>query len=131
MKIKFFLILTITIFLLSGCKFDPYQDPKYGEMAIDDWFQEETLGKIRKNIENIDEIVSKTCQFVESKSNKYVFDCELVYKEQGETVIPLSKNSKMNIYAVFIKEKGKTYDYKVYNSKSKGKPWQEDEYLKY
>lgn len=131
MKIKFFFISLITIILLTGCSLDPYKDPKYGEMAIDAWFKDETLGETRKKIENIDEIVSKTCSFVESKRNKYVFSCELVYKEKGETVIPLSKNSKMTIYSVFIKERGKTYDTKVYNSKSKGNPWEEDEYLNY
>lgn len=131
MKIKFFFISLITIILLTGCSLDPYRDPKYGEMAIDAWFKDKTLGETRKKIENIDEIVSKTCSFVESKRNKYVFSCEIVYKEKGETVIPLSKNSKMTIYSVFIKERGKTYDTKVYNSKSKGNPWKEDEYLNY
>ncbi len=130
MKIKFFLVVMI-IFLLSGCGLDPYQNPKYGAMAVDAWFSSKTLGDVRKNIENIDEIVSKDCQFLESSGNKYVFSCNLVYKEKGETVIPLSKNSNMHVYAVFIKKAGKTYDYKVYNSSSKDKVWEEDEYLNY
>ena len=131
MKIKYFLVLLITTFLLSGCSFDPYQDSKYGELAIDAWFESEYLGETRKNIENIDEIISKECTFIEGKGNKYVFSCEIVYKEKGETVIPLSKNSTIDVYAVFIKEKGNTYDYKVYNSSSKDKVWEEDEYLNY
>lgn len=131
MKIKYFFILLITIFLLSGCSFDPYQNPKYGEMAIDAWFKDKNLGKIRKSIENIDEVISKECTFIESKKNKYIFSCKIVYKEEGETVIPLSKNTSTNVYVVFIKEKGKKYNYKVYNSSSKNKVWEEDEYLNY
>lgn len=131
MKIKLFLTILITTFLLSGCSFDPYQDPKYGSLAIDAWFSSKHLGETRKNIENIDEIISKDCKFLESKKNKYVFSCKIVYKEKGETVIPLSKNSTINVYAVFIKEKGKTYDYKVYNSSIKDKVWEDDEYLDY
>lgn len=131
MKIKYFLLLFITLFFLSGCSIDPYQNPKYGEMTIDAWFKSKYLGETRKSIENIDEIISKQCTFIESKGKKYVFSCEIIYKEKGETVIPLSKNSTIDVYAVFIKEKGKTYDYKVYNSSSKDKVWEEDEYLNY
>ncbi len=131
MKIKFFLIFSLTILLLSGCSFDPYQESKYGEMAIDAWFSSKVLGDTRKKALNIDEIISKNCEFLESKENKYVFSCKIVYKEKGETVIPLSKNSTMNVYVVFIKEKGKSYDYKVYNPSSKNKVWEEDEYLNY
>ncbi|MGM9878627.1 MAG: hypothetical protein ACI31R_01175 [Bacilli bacterium] len=131
MKMKYFLLLFFITFLICGCYFDPYQDSKYGELAVSAWFDSKYLGDTRKNIENIDEIISKECKFVESKGNKYVFSCKIVYKEKGETVIPLSKNSTINVYAVFIKEKGKTYDYKVYNSSSKDKVWEEDEYLNY
>lgn len=131
MRIRLFLILMIVIFLLTGCAIDPYQKPKYGELAIDAWFSNKTLGKVRKKAENIDEIISKNCTFVESKANKYVFSCKIVYKENGETVIPLSKNSTIHVYAVFIKKSGKKFDYKVYNSSSKDKVWLDDEYLDY
>lgn len=131
MKIRLFLLTIVMTIILTGCSFDPYQNSKYGEMAIDAWFNDKTLGEKRKEIENIDELVSKNCTFVESKANKYVFSCEIVYKEKGETVIPLSKNSTIKVYTVFIKEKGKKYDYKVYNSSYKNKVWEEDEYLDY
>ena len=131
MWIRCFFIIFISMFFLTGCNIDPYQNGKYGELAIDAWFNSKQLGEIRKDIENIDEIVSKECLFLESKGNKYVFSCEIVYKEQGETVIPLSKNSKLNVYAVFIKEKGNKYGYKVYNSSLKDKVWEQDEYLGY
>lgn len=131
MKIRLFLLTIVMTIILTGCYFDPYQNSKYGEMSIDAWFNDKTLGEKRKEIENIDELVSKNCTFVESKGNKYVFSCEIVYKEKGETVIPLSKNSTIKVYTVFIKEKGKKYDYKVYNSSYKNKVWEEDEYLDY
>lgn len=131
MKIRLFLLTLIAIFLTTGCFADPYKEPKYGELAVDSWFENKTLGDVRKKTENIDEIVSKKCTFIESNANKYVFSCEIVYKEKGETVIPLSKNSTIKVYAIFIKEKGKTYDYKVYNSSYKDKIWLEDEYLDY
>ena len=131
MKFKLMLILIITTILLTGCSLDPYKQSKYGEMAIDAWFNNKTLGEKRKEIEKIDEIVSKDCSFLESKANKYVFSCKIVYKEKGETVIPLSKNSTKNIYVVFIKEKGNKYDYKVYNSSNPKGVWKNDEYLKY
>lgn len=130
MKIKFFLIVFVLLFI-SGCSFDVYSNTKYGEMAIDAWFNDETLGEVRRNAENINEIVSKECTFVESKDNKYVFDCKITYKEKGETVIPLSKNSVINVYAVFIKEDGDLYNYKVYNSQYRDEVWKTDEYLEY
>lgn len=135
MKIKIFLCLIFSLFL-TGCAFslDPYEESKYGEMAIDAWFNDETLGETRKKAENINEIVSTECNFLEKKSNKYVFNCKITYKEQGETVIPLSKNSTINVYTVFIKEDKNTYDYKVYNSKytkTSEKVWTQDEYLDY
>lgn len=130
MKIKFFLVIFIVL-LTCGCSLDPYIKPKYGEMAIDSWFNSEYLGETRKNIENISEIVSKECTFVESKANKYVFHCKITYKEKGETVIPLSKNSVMYVYAVFIKESSDKYDYKVYNSSYKDEVWKDDVYLDY
>lgn len=133
MRVKYILLFLLVIFLMSGCGFDPYVDSKYGDMAVDAWFNDKTLGEIRKNSENINEIVSKECEYLENKKNKYIFKCKIVYKEQGETVIPLSKNSELNVYAVFIKEKGNKFDFKVYNSKytKEDKIWQKDEYLDY
>lgn len=131
MKIRLFLLTCISIFITTGCFLDPYMKPKYGEMAIDSWFTNKTLGEVRKKAENIDEIVSRKCTYLENKGNKYVFSCEIVYKEKGETIIPLSKNSTIKVYSVFIKESGTKYDYKVYNSSYKNKVWLEDEYLNY
>lgn len=136
MKIKFFLLIIITFFL-CGCTIvylDPYTKPKYGYMAIDSWFKDKKLGKLRKKVEDIDEIVSKKCSYLENKGNKYVFECTLTITEQGETVIPLSKHVKKKVYVVFIKEKGNKYSSKVYNSKyvkEKRKAWKEDKYLDY
>ena len=79
----------------------------------------------------MDEMVSRKCTYLENNKNKYVFSCEIVYKEKGETVIPLSKNTTINVYAVFIKEKNNKYTYKVYNSKSSKDVWKNDEYLNY
>ena len=136
MKIKIFLFLIVIIFMISGCSIgiNPYKNPKYGELAVTTWFNDKNLGQIRKQTENINEIVNTECTFVDKKSNKYVFKCEITYKEKGETVIPLSKNSTINVYAVFIKEKKNTYDSKVYNSKYTNqdkKVWENDKYLDY
>lgn len=131
MKIRFILLMIGTTFILSGCGFNIYQSPKYGELAVDAWFSDKYLGETRKTIENIDEIVSRECAFLENQSNKYVFSCKIVYKEKGETVIPLSKNSAMKVYVVFIKESGNNYDYKVYNSSSSDGVWKTDIYLNY
>lgn len=118
---------------LTGCQLSPYKNSKYGEMAVDSWFNSEVLGEVRKSAENINEIVSRECTFVTSKFNKYVFKCKITYKEKGETVIPLSKNSVTDVYALFIKESGNKYSSKVYNSKytKEEKIWEKDEYLDY
>lgn len=131
MKIRFVLLIIVISFILSGCGFDIYQSSKYGELAVDAWFSDKYLGETRKAIENIDEIVSRECTFLENKSNKYVFSCKIVYKEKGETVIPLSKNSTMKVYAIFMKESGNKYNYKVYNSSSSDGVWKTDIYLNY
>lgn len=134
MKIKFFLIILLIVLSLSGCKYitlDPYIKEKYGIMAIDSWYKDKNLGKLRKKAEGIDEIISKKCKYLENKKNKYVFSCTLTITKQGETVIPLSKHIKRNVYVVFIKEKGNTYSSKVYNSKYKKTPWLYDKYLDY
>jgi hypothetical protein len=131
MNKKIILTLIILSFFITGCGFDPYKNSKYGNMSIDAWFADKDLGDKRKEVERIDEIVSRECAFLENKDNKYVFSCKLVYKARGETVIPLSKNSTINLYVVFVKESGDKYDYKVYNSSSKKGIWKTDEYLKY
>ena len=131
MKKSKIMLVIIIVLLLSGCVFDPYKKPKYGEMAIDAWFNDKTLGESRKKAENMDEMVSKKCTYVENKDNKYVFSCKIIYKEKGETVIPLSKNSTINVYTVFIKEKGNKFNYKVYNSSSERGIWKLDKELNY
>ncbi|MBQ6546896.1 MAG: hypothetical protein IJL74_02730 [Bacilli bacterium] len=131
MKKNEMVLVIIIVLLLSGCVFDPYRKPKYGEMVVDAWFSNRILGESRKKAENIDEIVSRECKYLESKDNKYVFSCKIVYKEKGETVIPLSKNTTINVYAVFIKEKDNKFDCKVYNSSSDNKIWERDSELNY
>lgn len=134
MRIKYFFILLLITLLTCSCSNPLYMNQKYGEMAIDNWFSDKELGNFRKKAENIDEIVSRKCNYVESKENKYVFKCKLTYKEKGKTVIPLSKNTSKNIYVVFIKNFGKTYSCKVYNSiytKAKYKVWEKDSNLNY
>lgn len=128
----FFLFFTIILFI-TGCSLDPYCNGKYGVLSIDSWFSDKELGEVRMKNANISEIVSSSCEFYESKGNKYVFDCKVTYKEIGETVIPLSKNSSMNVIAVFIKESGDKYDCKVYSDiyKLKSRAWENDEYLNY
>lgn len=137
MKIKLVLLLIISVFLLSGCSYtiiDPYKKPKYGEMAVNNWFKNKNLGKLRKKAERIDRIVKTECSYIEKKRNKYVFKCKLTITEQGETVIPLSKHEIKSVYAVFIKEKNNKYRSMVYNSKytkNKEKIWKEDKNLNY
>lgn len=131
MKLKTLILSILIVFLLSGCMIDPYKKPKYGEMAIDAWFGDKILGETRKKAENMDEIISRKCSYIENSNNKYVFLCEIVYKEKGETVIPLSKNTTIKVYTVFIKEKGNKYNCKVYNSSSVKDVWKNDEYLNY
>lgn len=137
MKIKLFLIILfiVTIILcltnIKSLSFDPYIKEKYGIMAIDSWYNDKNLGKLRKKAEGIDEIKSKECEYLENKKNKYVFSCTISITEQGETVIPLSKHVKRKVYVVFIKEKNNTYSSKVYNSRYKKTPWIYDKYLDY
>lgn len=131
MEKRLFIVSILIVLFLTGCVFDPYKKSKYGEMAIDSWFSNKTLGEVRKKAENMDEIVSRSCSYVEHNKNKYVFSCKIVYKEKGETVIPLSKNTSIKVYAVFIKESGNKYNYKVYNSSSDKDVWKNDKYLDY
>lgn len=125
------LILLISVFILTGCVFSPYRNSKYGDIAVKSWFNDETLGEKRKQIENIDQIVSSDCNYLEHSNNKYVFLCNVEYTAKGETVIPLSKHSNIDLYVVFIKKAGNKYDSKVYNSTSKEGVWKLDEYLDY
>ena len=131
MRTRFVLLTLFIVCFVSGCSLDVYQNSKYGKLAVNAWFSDKYLGEVRKQVESIDEIVSTECTFLENKSNKYVFECKIVYKEKGETVIPLSKNSSMKVYAVFIKKANDKYDYKVYNSSSSNGVWKDDIYLNY
>ncbi len=129
-KITIFLII---IFSLTGCTFDPYENSIYGEKVIDSWFnyQKDELGKTRMNIENIHEIESRKCNFLEKNKNIYIFTCDIKYKEIGETIIPLSKSKTLTLYAVFILNDNGTYNYKVYNSSYEKGIWLEDNELNY
>ena len=134
MKIKYFFVLIIIMLITSSCSFSIYTNSKYGNLAIDNWFNDKELGTFRKKTENIDEIVSKECTYIESHNNKYVFKCKITYKEKGETVIPLSKNISKDVYAVFIKNFNNTYSCKVYNSMyttKNYKVWKKDKDLNY
>ncbi len=130
---KRIIILLIIIFSLTGCTFSPYENSVYGEKVIDSWFGYETddLGKTRMNIENIYEIESKECTFKERSNNIYIFDCNIKYKEIGETIIPLSKSKTLSVYAVFILNNDGTYSYKVYNSSYEEGIWLEDKELNF
>ena len=130
MKTKY-LLLILLVFLSTGCIISPYKNSKYGDLALESWFNDKTLGEKRKEIENINQIISSDCKYLEHKSNKYVFKCKLEYTAKGETVIPLSKHSKVDLYVVFIKKSGNKFDSKVYNSSSKEGIWEKDQYLDY
>ena len=140
------IIIVVIIATILGAVFSKKNKTKKDINALNEILEENLtnenmINQIEENVteneteeplvEKIDEIVSRDCSFLENKKNKYVFSCKLVYKERGETVIPLSKNSTMNIYVVFIKKSGNKYDYKVYDSSSKKGIWKTDKYLKY
>ena len=65
MKIEYVIFYIFICFFLTGCVLNPYHNPKFGEKCIDSWFnyEKDSLGETRKKIENIDEIVSRTCSF--------------------------------------------------------------------
>lgn len=130
---KKIIIFIVLIFSLTGCTFSPYENSIYGEKVIDSWFnyEKDNLGKTRMNIENIHEIESKECTFLEKNNNIYIFKCNIKYKEIGETVIPLSKSKTLSLYAVFILNNDGTYNYKVYNSSYEEGIWLEDKELNY
>ncbi len=129
MKVKYLFVLVIC-FLLTGCIFNPYHNPKFGEVAIDAWFGDDNLGDIRKKIENINEIIDRHCVYLEDNGSSYVYKCEVVYQPIGETVIPLSKNKTISLYAVYTPF-DKSFSYKVYNSSSCDGVWKLDDDLKY
>lgn len=130
---KKIIILLIIIFSLTGCTLDPYENSIYGENVIDSWFGLETddLGKTRMEIENIHQIESRSCKYLEKNKNIYIFTCDIKYKEIGETIIPLSKSKTLSLYAVFILNNDGTYNYKVYNSSYEKGIWLNDEELNY
>ena len=131
MRIRCLFLFSVLLLILSGCMFSPYTNPKFGVKAVDAWFSNKELGLIRKDIESIDAIVDTKCIYKESRSNKYIFKCDIEYQEKGETVIPLSKHNKKSFYVVFIKKSGNQFDSKVYNSSSPNKVWYNDDYLNY
>ena len=49
----------------------------------------------------------------------------------GDLVVRKSYDKDITFKIIDIKEKGNKYDYKVYNSSSKEKVWEQDEYLNY
>ncbi len=133
---KKIMILLSFIILFTGCTFDPYENSSYGEKVIDSWFSYvtedgEEIGKTRMKIEDISEIEKKECNFKEKNNNKYIFNCNITYKEIGETIIPLQKSKTKKVYAVFILNNDGTYNYKVYNSSSEEGIWLEDKELNY
>lgn len=137
MKTIKFIPLVLTIFALTGCAIPtPYMDGKFGEKAVDAWFSykngEDDLGQTRKKLENIQTIEKTTCKYLENDfHNRYVYSCEISYKPIGETVIPLSQNETINVYAIFIPKKDGTFTYRVYSSDSKEGIWKEDPDLNY
>lgn len=132
MKVKGILIIFSLCFLLTGCIVNPYHNPKFGEDAIDAWFSysEDNLGETRKSLENIKEIISKSCVYLEDNGSIYIYKCEVVYQPIGETVIPLSRNKTISLYVAF-KPDGDSYTYRVYSSSSKNGVWKLDDDLNY
>ena len=134
MKIK--IILLLIIFVLTGCSKDYYENPSFGVDAVNAWFSyknnEDDLGSTRKKLENIDTIENVECEFLEKDDYKrYIFGCEVSYIPIGNTIIPLSKDKKLNVYVVFMPNKDNTFDYKVYNSKYKKDIWLNDPDINY
>ena len=127
MKIKLILVISLLL-ILTGCFFDAYKNEKYGELAIKSWFEDETLGKRRKEIEQIDEIKDISCKYRQKYNEYYVFKCNINYTLAGTTKIPLSSYKDMEVYALF-KPSGKKFKYRVYNSSYKDEVWLNDEDL--
>ena len=130
MKIKILITIILTVFL-TGCASDYYEDPSFGVSAVNAWFayknNKDDLGETRKKIENIDSIENVECEFIEKDNYKrYIFGCEITYLPIGNTIIPLSKDKKLNVYAVFMPNNDNTFDYKVYNSKYEKGIWAND-----
>ena len=132
-NIKKIILLSILTFFLTGCFVDAYQNYKYGEMVIDNWFNYKEgdldLGKVRRSVEEIHEIKDVNCKFQEKYKTNYIFKCTLSYTKNSDTIIPFGEPDTKDLYAVFTPNNN-TYTYKVYNSKSQDKIWEEDETLK-
>ena len=134
-KNKLIIIISI-FFLLTGCSSDYYENPQFGEQVIESWFnykdKKNDLGAVRRKNENISTIKNTECKFIEKDGNeKYIFQCILTYIPISETVIPLSKDKTLKVYAVFMPKNDNTFDYKVYNSKYKKGIWEKDPDIKY
>ena len=133
---KLIIILLIVIFFVTGCVFDPYKKTSTPSDTIDEWFffkdDDIDLGKIRRQLENIDKIKNKECIYIDNDDNSnYVYKCNIEYYPQGETVIPLSETKKIMVYVVITYHKDKTYNYIVYNSQSEDEVWKKDPNLNY
>jgi len=134
---KKIMLLIIIILMASGClKLDPYKNEINAASAIDSWFNyqngETGLGTTRRKLEKIDEIVSKTCKYIENdNNNNYIFSCTITYKAISDTVIPLSKNEKINVYVALTFKDDRTFNYMIYKSGSEDKVWLKDELLNY
>lgn len=134
MKLKNIILLFILTFCLTGCFSDPYKNEKYGNEVIESWFSYvaangDNLGKVRKQVEEIQTIETTSCKFVEKYKKNYIYNCEISYKEIGVTIIPLSETKTKSLYAVFTPKNNGTFTYKVYNSASDDGIWKTDKEL--
>lgn len=129
------ILMFLIIFLLQGCKLDPYKNGKYAESAIDAWFlkdESNPLGEARRKQEEINEIISKVCTYeTNDQYQNYIYSCKIEYKPIGETVIPLSKNKTITVYVALTFKEDRTYSYIVYHSSSKDEIWLYDEALSF
>ena len=132
---KVLLVITI-IFLCTGCLLDPYKNEDDAVSAVNAWFtyknDKDDLGKTRKKQEQINTINDIKCQYVEKDDYlRYVYKCKITYTPSGKTIIPLAKDEEISVYTVLSYNDDRTYEYIVYNSKSKDKIWLEDDELNY
>lgn len=133
MNKKIFLILLFTIFL-TGCVLAPYKNSKFGEDVVNNWFsykeEDIDLGSVRKSVESIHEIKGVSCTFETKYKRNYIFNCNVKYTKNSDTIIPFAEPEELKVYAVFTPTEGDKYTYKVYNSKSESGIWETDETLK-
>ena len=130
------ILFLIIVFLCSGCALDHYKNEKDAVKAVNEWFsfknEQDDLGKTRRKLEGIHEIKDVKCDFVEKDNYlRYVYNCEISYIPDGVAFIPLAKEAKINVYTVLSYNKGRTYNYVVYNSKSEKGIWKQDDLLNY